>query len=132
MLQLFEYLKVGITSSPVLSRFDLSKPTILKTDLSARAMSWILLQPADDNASVKATYTLKKTGEFLFNLDMEGPRLKPIKYGSRACTTSGKWFHSFIGEAAAGRWGIGQNRKFLWGNFFYWVCDCAAVKEVLD
>ena len=47
-------------------------------------------------------------------------------------TLAKKWFHSFIGEAAAGRWGIGQNRNFLWGNFFYWVCDCAAVKEVLD
>ena len=35
-------------------------------------------------------------------------------------------------EASAGRWGIGQNRKFLWGNFFYCVCDCAAVKKVLD
>ena len=47
-----------------------------------------------------------------------------IKYGSRAWTTSEKWFHSFIGETAAGRWGIGQ--------LFYWVCDCAALKEVLD
>ena len=95
-------------------------------------MSWILMQPADDDASVKATDTIKKTGEFLFDLDMEGPRLKPIKYGSRACTTSKKLFRSFIGETAAGRWGIGQNRKFLWDNFFYWVCDCAAVKEFLD
>ena len=119
LIQLLKDLKVGITSSPVLSRFDPSKPTILKMDWSARGMSWILMQPADDDASVKATDTLKNTGEFLFDLDMEGPRLKPIKYGSRACTTSKKWFHSFIGKAAAGRWGIGQNRTFLWGNFFY-------------
>ena len=95
-------------------------------------MSWILMQPADDDASVKATDTLKKTGEFLFDLDMEGPRLKPIKYGLRACNTSEKWFHSFIGDAAAGRWGIGKNRKFLRGNLFYCVCDFAAVKELLD
>ena len=94
MIQLFEDLKVGITSSPVLSRFDPSKPTILKTDWSARGISWILMQPAhDDDASVKAIDTLKKTGEFLFDLDMEGPRLKPIKYVLRACTTSKKWFH---------------------------------------
>ena len=95
-------------------------------------MSWILMQPADDGAFVEATATLKQTGEFLFDLEMDGPRLKPIKYGSRACSTSKKWFHSFIGEAAAGKWGIGQNRKFLWGNFLHWVCDCAAVKEILD
>ena len=132
LIQLFEDLKIGITSSPVLSRFDPSKPTILKTDWCARGMSWILMQPADDDLSIAATKLLLKTGEFLFDLEMDGPRLKPVKYGSRACTTSEKWFHSFVGEAAAGRWGIGQNRKFLWGNQFYWVCDCAAVKEVLD
>ena len=109
LIQLFEDLKVGITSSPVMSRFDPSKPTILKTDWSARGMSWILMQPADDDASVKATDTLNNTGEFLFDIDMEGPRLKPIKYESRACTSTKNWFHSFIGEAAAGRWGIGQN-----------------------
>ena len=111
-----------------MSRFDPSKPTLLKTDWSAHGMSWILMQPVDNDASSKATDTLKNTGEFLLDIDMEGPRIKPIKYGSRACTTSEKWFHSFIGEAAAGRWGIGKNRKFLWGNFFYWVCDCVAVK----
>ena len=81
LIQLFEDLKFGITSSPVLSRFEPSKPTSFKTDWSAHGMSWILMQPADDDASVKATDTLKKTGEFLFDLDMEGPRLNPINYG---------------------------------------------------
>jgi hypothetical protein len=37
-----------------------------------------------------------------------------------------------VGEAACGRWGISQNRKFLWGNAFYWLCDCSAMCEILE
>ena len=40
--------------------------------------------------------------------------------------------HSFTGEAACGRWAIAQNRKFLWGCHFYWICDCLAIMEILD
>ena len=40
--------------------------------------------------------------------------------------------HSFVGEAACGRWAIAQNRKFLWGTHFYWICDCMAVQEILE
>ena len=25
-----------------------------------------------------------------------------------------------------------MNRKFLWGCHFYWLCDCSAIKEVLE
>ena len=35
-------------------------------------------------------------------------------------------------EAATGRWAIGQNRKYLWGNRLYWICDCSAIKEILE
>ena len=24
-----------------------------------------------------------------------------------------------------------KNRRFLWGCFFYWICDCFAVKEII-
>ncbi len=46
--QLFEDLKVCITSSPVLARFDSTKPTFLKTDWSSEGMGWILMQPEND------------------------------------------------------------------------------------
>ena len=129
---LFEDLKVSITSSPVLTRYDPSSPVFLKTDWSAEGMAWILMQPAGDEYSQKAAKILRTTGKCTFDKTKTGARLLPISYGSRACTDIEKHYHSFVGEAAAGRWGISQNRNFLWGAHFYWLCDCSAVKEVLE
>ena len=41
-------------------------------------------------------------------------------------------FHSFTGEDACGRWAITQNRKYLWDCHFYWLCNCSAIKEILE
>ena len=40
---LFDDLKIGITSSPCLARYDASLPCFLKTDWSANGMGWILM-----------------------------------------------------------------------------------------
>ena len=132
LVTLFEELKIGITSSPILARFDADKPTFLKTDWSAEGMGWILMQPADDEESIAATKLLKETGECKFDLCMNGARLKPIFFGSRSCNDMERKYHSFTGEGACGRWAIGQNRKYLWGCHFYWLCDCSAMKELLE
>ena len=132
LIQLFKDLKICVTSGPVLARYDPDKPTFLKTDWSADGMGWILMQPADDEESVRATTHLQETGECLFDLHKNGARLRPISYGSRSCTDMERKLHSFLGEVASGRWAISQNRRFLWGTFFYWSCDCSAVKEVLE
>jgi hypothetical protein len=132
LIALFEELKKDVTSSPVLTRFDPSQPMFLKTDWSAEGMGCILMQPARDEDSQAAVATLKETEDCLFDLKAGGPRLQPIAYGSRSCTIAEKTFHSFVGEAACGRWAIGQNRKFLWGTRFYWMCDCNAIKEILE
>ena len=129
---LFEDMKTCLTSSPVLTRYDQSQPVFLKTDWSAAGMGWILLQPAGDSASQAAAKILRETGECTFDISKTGARLQPIAYGSRACTDTERHFHSFVGEVAAGRWGIAQNKKYLWGAHFYWFCDCTAVKEVLE
>ena len=129
---LFEDMKKCLTSSPVLTRYDPSQPVFLKTDWSAAGMGWILLQPAGDTASQAAAKVLRETGECTFDINKSGARLQPISYGSRACTEAERHFHSFVGEVAAGRWGIAQNKKYLWGAHFYWFCDCTAVKEVLE
>ena len=113
LIQLLEDLKHCITLSPVLARFDLSKPTILKTDWSSKGMSWILMQPADDIILIKATTLLQETGEFTFDSNINGARLRPIQYGSQACLECEHRLHSFIGEVTAGRWVIGQNQKFF-------------------
>ena len=132
LITLFHDIKVSITSSPVLARYDPSKPTFLKTDWSAEGMGWILMQPADDEESIKATKLLRETGECLFDLTRGGARLRPTGFGSRCCVPKEKKYHSFVGEAACGRWAISQNRRFLWGTHFYWMCDCKAIKEILD
>lgn len=132
LIQLFEDLKRCVTSSPVLARYDPNKPTFLKTDWSAEGMGWILMQPADDEESQEAIKILLETGECLFDLSPNGPRLRPVAFGSRSCTDMERKLHSFVGEVACGRWAIGQNRRFLWGCHFYWMCDCSAVKEILE
>jgi len=91
-------------------------------------MAWILMQPDDSPASIAATHLLKEKGTNQFDATMDGP----VRFGSRACLDKEKWFHSFVGEGACGRWGITQNGKVLWGTHFYWLCDCAAVKEILE
>ena len=73
---------------------------------------------------------LKKT--CLFDLYLQGPRLKPIAFGLRSCNETEHSFHSFTGNSACGRWSIIQYRKFLWGCHFYWLCNCSAIKEILE
>ena len=37
-----------------------------------------------------------------------------------------------MGEAACGRWAIGQNRRFLWSTQLWWLCDCKDIREILE
>ena len=120
-----------ITSVPVLARFDTTRPTFLKTDWSSEGMGWILMQPSNENETQAASKQLLVSGEYLFDLSKQGARLQPIAFGSRSCTLVERRFHSFTGKAASGRWSIEQNRKYLWGSHFWWICDCSSVKEVL-
>ena len=95
-------------------------------------MGWILMQPADDEESVHTTKILLETGECLFNLTQGGARLHPTGFGSRYCLPKETKYYYFEGEAACGWWTISQNRRFLLGTHFYWLCDCKAIKEILD
>ena len=101
----------------------------LKTDWSAEGMDWILMQPADDQESQKTTARLKTTGERWFELSKHGAHLKLVAFGSWSCDDMESKYHYFTDEVAAGRFEIGKNCRFLWGCFFYWLCDCSAVKD---
>ena len=94
-------------------------------------MGWIIMQPVDDEDSMRASKVLTTTGKCLFDLSKHGARLKSIAFGSRSCTLAEKNLHSFTGKAASGRWSISQNRRYLWGCRFWWICDCSVIKEVL-
>ena len=119
LFALFKELKITITSSPILARFDPEKPIFGFKDWSAKGMGWILMQPADDFDSTEATIKLQKTGECLFDLCKNGARLRPVSFGSRSCTDFERKYHSFVGEEYAGRCDISQNRHYLWGNNFW-------------
>ena len=91
-----------------------------------------MIQPTDDVESTKATKALLNNGEYTFDLSKDGARLRPVRFGSRVCTDFERNHYLLVGEAALGRWTISQNRHYLWGNKFWWMCDCAAVKEILE
>ena len=95
-------------------------------------MCWILIQPADDEESQKATAHLKNTGECLFDLSKHGAQLKPVFFGSHSCDYMESEYRYFNDKVAAGRWEIGQNFLFLWGCLFYWLCDCSAAKDIIE
>ena len=132
LINFFEDIKVCITSPPVLAGYDPSKSTFLKTDRSAEGMGWILMKPDDDKEFIAATKLLLETGECLFNLTQGGAHLRLTGFWSRSCLLQESKYHSFVGEAACGRWDIGQNRKYLMGSHSWWLCDCKAVKEILE
>ena len=95
-------------------------------------MGWILLQPANNDDSKAAAKLLQRGMECKFDLDKDGARLQPIAFGSRACSVMESKLHFFTGEAACGRWAISQNRRYLWGRHFFWMCDCLAIWQILD
>ena len=132
LIELFHDIKLSVTSSPLLSRFDASKPTFLKTDWSSKGMGFILMQPANDDESTNAIKELHANGTCLFDLTPDGPRLLPVQFGSRSCTTIESKLHSFLGEVATVRWAIGHLKRYLWGNHFWLLCDCISVKAILE
>ena len=107
-------------------------PSDVKTDWSANGMGWILMQPANSDKSKLALAKLYATGICDFDVTMGGARLRPVRFGSRRCTEREQHYHSFVDEAGCGRRAISQNRKFLWGAEFFWMCDCSAMKEILE
>lgn len=129
---LFHQLKKAIVSSPCLARYDASKPCFLKTDWSATGMGYVLMQPDTSSLADTIINHWDDIAAGQLETSLNGARLRPIVFGSRRCTTKECHFHSFAGEAACGRWAIGQLRKYLWGTHFYWMTDCIALKEFLE
>ena len=76
------------------------------------------MKPNDLSDSVTEIKHLATTGECLFNMSLDGPRLRPVIFGSRANLSYDHNYHSFVGEVACGRWSITVCRKYLWGALF--------------
>ena len=120
-----------MTYSPVLSIFDPDKPTVLTTDLSVEGMVWILMHPTNNPEPHWSVKLLHKTGECLFDLRKKGYQLRPLAFGSWSCTDFEKKNNSFVWETECNKWAIDQNIHLFWGHYFWWLCDCEKIKEII-
>ena len=132
MISLFQLMKKEMTSSPVLARYDSTKPTFLKTDYSALEMAYIIMQPEDSDEARLATKKPENEGICDFDVNMKGARLKPITFGSRKCSGTESNYHSYVEEIAIGRWAMAENKVYLWGARFYWLCDMKSIHKILE
>ena len=132
LISLFDSLKIVLASSPVLARYDSSLPIFLKTDWSATGVEFIIMQPATDKVYVEALRALRETGENKSDCSLEGPRLRPILFGSRICIETESYYYSFVGEVSTSRWAILENRIYFWGTHFYWLCDMKTMYKILS
>ena len=90
------------------------------------------MQPDNSPESLAAILHLESTGACLFDCKRFGPRLMPIIFNSSTNFDHEKYYYSFVGEIACGCWAISRLRKYLWGTLFYWLCDCKAIKEIIE
>ena len=77
------------------------------------------MQADDSPQSIEAVQKLENTGDCLFDLSLDEPRLRPVFFGYRSNQPYEKHYHSFVGKVACGRWAIICCRKYLWGKKFY-------------
>ena len=111
--------KFNLISSPLLLRYDSSRPTFLKTDWSAVDIGYIVMQPDDSLDSLAFIKHLAATGDCLFDVSLDSSRLRPVLFLSRSNMSHERDYHSFVGEVACGRWSIASYRKYLWDVPFY-------------
>ena len=76
------------------------------------------MQADDTSQSVATLQLLEDKGKCIFNLSLDGPRLRPVFSGSRSNQSFEINYHSFVGEVACGRWAISCCRRHLWGEGF--------------
>ena len=81
-------------------RYDKNKPLFLKTDWSSLGMGFILMQPDDSPESIKSMKTLTEGNPKSVDFDktLDGARLRPIRFGSRACTTAENTYIPFVAK----------------------------------
>ena len=106
--------KNNLVTSPLLLRYDSSKPTTFKTDWSTGDIEYILMKTDDVSQSLAVIQLLEDIGECTFDLSFDGPRLWPVLFGSRSNQPFEIHYHSFVGEVACGRWAI----SYFFGNIY--------------
>jgi hypothetical protein len=94
----WEDLKGAILSDPCIGRFDHRKLLMLHTNFSSLGFGFVLLQPSNNEASIKADQDYLDGKGFSFMTKGSAAVLHPICFG--ACRTRGNKvrLHSHLGE----------------------------------
>ena len=131
--ELLQKLKDDIISGPMLARPDPARRFYIKTDWSKDGMGAVLLQAENSEEARDAEDRERAGGKCEFDKSIDGLRLRPICFVSRATASPlEKSRHSFVGEAATVRWAIGKFRKYLWGSEFTVLTDCSGLQKFFE
>ncbi len=128
----FNGMKNAIISNPCLQRFDYQKLVVLCTDFSALGSGYVLLQPGNNNASIKALQDYRDGTGFSFMTKDSPAVLHPVCFGARKCCGNEVQLHSYLGKCFAGDYRINKNRHYVFSQCFVWVTDCYAAKFLLS
>jgi hypothetical protein len=127
-----EDLKGAILSDPCIQRFDHRKLIVLRTDFSSKGFGYVLLQPGNDEASVKAAQDYLDGKGFNFMTKESKAILHPVCFGARCTRGNEIRLHSHLGEGFSGVYAINKCQSYVFGQHFVWVTDCYAIKFILS
>ena len=81
------------------------------------------MQPLSNEEAEVATANLLDTNRCNFDLALTGACLRPILFNIRSCTATENYYHGFVGEIVCGKWAIRMKKRYLWGTYFFWLCN---------
>ena len=125
-------LKDAIILDPCIQRFDHRKLVVLRTDFSSMGFGYILLQPGNEEASVKAVQDYRDGKGFSFMTKGSTANLRPICFGAQKTRGNEVWLHSHLGEGFSGDYAINKCCQYVFGQRFVWVTDCYSIKFILS
>ncbi len=91
-------LKDAILLDPCIQRFDHRKLVVLRTDFSSFGFGYVLLQPGNNEASVRAAQDYRAGKGFSFMTKGSQATLQPICFGARQSRGNEVKLHSHLGE----------------------------------
>jgi hypothetical protein len=125
-------LKQEILNGPVLKRPNWNRRFYLKTDWSKNAMGAVVLQADCTPEAEEAIQRELEGGAWEFDKTLSGLRLCPVAFISRRCKGAEEDYHSFVGEAATGRWAMFKFRRFLWFRQLTWITNCSGLESFFE
>ena len=117
---------------PDINHMTTSDVGVLRADFSSFGFGYVLLQPGNDEASVRAAQDYRAGIGFSFMTKGSKATLRPICFGARRSRGNKIRLHSHLGEGFSGDYAINKCRQYVFGQRFVWVTDCYAIKFILS